>query len=752
MIFLRLRKNKTLYLILLFLCILFPRVCYQDEIHIFNDPDSDKIKNPEISQSDIHIDSYLVPSVAESISSNQIIKIGLLDDLNHFSGNHAWKGALLAAREVNEEGGILINGSSYYVGLVAENTNETAYIAAPASEQIEAAERIINDHHPHFITGGWAHPPLPNYLEVVMDNKIPFLGTGSGFGSLCQNVINDYERYKYFFRISPTNFSSIWTDIFSYILYLCSYLNSIDAGIVNKTAILRDPNLMFDAFAESFKFYYPTVGISVEEDIIFPFNATAIDFINYWSQIESKGVQVVNLMTLHTELTKLIFQTYQQVQPQCLIVSWSDLGKLNTAWDYVEGALQFGIVLQSIYNTSKTPLTIPFFTRYVNEYDIEPAYTGTGSYDAVKLLVQTVNETQTFDPDITVSALEKHSSTNPYTGGAGGYSAFTPSHDLKYGYPFGYGLFCQWKYIDGTKEVVPNTPGPPRPPGWGYPDSIATGSLRLPYWGINGLLTDPPQPPGNFTMSGTAETPDLDGKFNLTWTNSEGADNYSIHMSNNPITYISKTFDLLAYQTASPPFRMSLKKGDYYFRVVAYNETGERMSSNYIHVNIPGPGPFDLSHNADEPDTDGNFDLAWTESERADNYSVYRHKSKITSINESAILLANQTTQLSFSVTELSNGKYYIAVAAYNEMGYTLSNWVYIKVQLPFDMTIILIVLISSAVGLVSIPLVRRYLKHKAKIKAERERREPIIVEDMTREPLERPKTGEKNKVDEKKK
>jgi branched-chain amino acid transport system substrate-binding protein len=713
----RLKKNKTIYLILLFLCMLFPRICYHNEIYISNEQDVENIKNLKISD-DIFIDEYFVPSVTESISSNQLIKIGLLDDLNHISGEHAWKGIILAAREVNEEGGILINGINHYVAFVAENTNE---MSGTPSEGIEAAEKMINDHHPHFITGGFNTLFLEEYLEVVMDNNIPFLGTGAVGESLCQNVQDDYERYKYFFRVSPLNTTALALVIISYLIYLCYYLNNIDAGIVNKTAILRE-SFVFDAMAQFLKSSLPMHGISVEEDIVVPDDATSTDLLNYWSQIESKGVQVVFSMftNLRVHLGKLISQTYQQLHPQCLVVSYA-FGTLSQYWDYVEGACQFDINLQSIYNTSKTPLTIPFFTRYVNEYDIEPYYTGVGSYDAVKLLVQIVNETQGFNPKETVSALEKINIKNPFMG-AGSYIAFTPSHDLKYGSSFAYPLFCQWKYIDGNKEVVPHKKlgGGGYPVG--YPDSVVTGSIRLPYWGINDLLTNPPQPPGIFTINSTAEKLDLDGIFNLTWTDSEGADNYSIYLSNKPLNYISKKFDVVAYQTALSPFQLVLKKGHYYFRVVAYNKTGEIMSSNDVLVKIPGPEPFSLSSTAGNPDTDGEFELEWTQSARADNYSVFRYNNNIITINESLILLSNQTaiSPRNISISGLTNGKYFFVVAAFNEMGYTLSNNVYIIVKSPFDMTfisIILIVSISSVVGVASIFLIRAYTKRKGQIK-----------------------------------
>jgi hypothetical protein len=359
---------------------------------------------------------------------------------------------------------------------------------------------------------------------------------------------------------------------------------------------------------------------------------------------------------------------------------------------------------------------MPFFNNFIREYGGEPFHTGTGSYDAVYLLAHAVTDSQSFNADKIVTTLEKINASNPLIG-AGGNLSFTKSHDVLKGYPHGYGLLCQYKYIDGTKVVIPSD--------LVYPKFIATDSIRLPYWGVNGLLTEPPDPPDGFTIYSTADIPeDIDGEFNLTWAESEDADNYSIYMSNIPMTYISKKFDLLAYQTATSPFTISLKsKGEYYFRVVAYNKTGETMS-NPVHVKVPGPGDFILeATDAGEPDRDGNFNLIWTNSDRVVNYSVYQYRSEITSINGSLIILANQsinqTTARSLPVTELSDGKYYFVVVAHNEMGYTLSNNVYVVVRLPIDIITLSIIIIGSVAGVASIVLIRKYLKREKKIKIE---------------------------------
>ncbi|MFX1569230.1 MAG: ABC transporter substrate-binding protein [Promethearchaeota archaeon] len=734
------RKNIRVFLIFFSFCISFSRTFYQDRIYTLNENNITYLKNPVCSQNDLYVGSYVVPGVEESITASQLIKIGLLDDLNYITGIHAWNGALLAAREVNLKGGVLINGNNYYVGVVAENTNE---LFGTASEGIEAAEKIINENDPHFIIGGYS---LVKYQDVVMDHKIPFLSTGDGSNTNCERVRSNYEKYKYYFRLSPVNLTGILWDYLNYALLSCYALNNIDAGIVNKTAILRENAYLFGVFADVIKDTLPSHGFGVEEEIIIPTGATITDYINYWNTIESAGISVVYSMFFFPDTGKLMLQAYQQVKPQCSILSFSPFGSFYTDWDYCEGALQYVVQLQNFYNTSKTPLTIPFFTSYYNKYGIEPYLTAAGAFDAIKLLVQTVNETQTFDPDVTVAALEKINRTNSFTG-VGGLVAFKPLyHDLIYGYPFGYDLFCQWKYIDGTKVVQRHIRVlPPSFPA-GYPDSLWTGSHRLPYWGINGLLTDPPDPPGVFYLNCTAENPDYDGKFNLTWTNSAGADNYTVYMSDKPMTYISKNFETFdTYQTASSPYSMYFTKGEYYFRVVAYNKTGETMSSE-VHVSVPGPGPFSLSHKAGDPDTDGKFDLIWTTSERADNYSIIRYSKSIIDINNSLTFVANHTTEKSFTVTGLRNGKYYFAVAAYNEMGFTLSNDVEIEVQIPIDLTFFFIVSISSVAGVASLLLVNRYFHHKTGKKSEREPEEPIVVEDMTRETFEHKKIGEENK------
>ena len=101
---------------------------------------------------DVHVGSYIVPGVL--IRPSNLIRIGILGDMKDTSGIHAWNGALLAAKEINQAGGISIGGIRYYIGLVRKDTDETNPIL-DISKAITAAEQMVNYHAPDFIMGGY---------------------------------------------------------------------------------------------------------------------------------------------------------------------------------------------------------------------------------------------------------------------------------------------------------------------------------------------------------------------------------------------------------------------------------------------------------------------------------------------------------------------------------------------------------------------------------------------------------------------
>ncbi len=714
-------KNKNKQLILLFIFIFQSSILFLCSNAIFKEKDVYEAisTNPELS--DITVGNYTVPGVSGSISLSQVIKIGILDDMNHISGDHAWKGALLAAREINEAGGVLINSSIFYVGLVSEDTEEANPILQ-TSKGVTAANIMINDHDPYFITGGFRTEAILAYQEVIMDAKIPFIGTGCSFDGLSQNVLTNYARYKYFFRVSPLNSTSLTNELVDYHLSLTDYLNNTYEAPTIKIGILREDYPWTIPIANDLKTLLPTSNpnISIVDDIAFSVGLTATEMGIHLSSLDSAGAQIVIPIISGGQAPAgpgiIMNQQYALIQPRYLLAGINVLSQIDTYWDDTAGTCRYEITMQGLHNTSKTTLTIPFWNKFIGEYGNEPYYIGTGSYDAVRLLVNASIETQSFKPDTIVANLEKINTSNPFIGVAGKL-AFTNSHDLQEGWPFGTSLFCQWQ-MDGKKVVLPS---------WGsiYPDILATGTLSIPYWGINNLVADySHQLPGDFVLSSNADDPDTDGAFDISWTSSVGVDNYSLYMSNESITYVSKKHTLIAKQDVNSTVPISgLRTGAYYFTIVAYNETGQTFSNNInVSVQIPPPGDFVLTTDADDPDTDGVFNLSWTDSSGADNYSIYKYTSYIAEINNSLTEIAYQTAMSPFLINESLDGEYNYIVVADNEKGKTLSNNVVVSIEISeidkvdkiisgYDLWIII-----SAFSIGSLILFKRYLKPKKKI------------------------------------
>ncbi|KKN11088.1 hypothetical protein LCGC14_1030040 [marine sediment metagenome] len=190
-------------------------------------------------------------------------------------------------------------------------------------------------------------------------------------------------------------------------------------------------------------------------------------------------------------------------------------------------------------------------------------------------------------------------------------------------------------------------------------------------------------PPNSFTLMTDADIPDLDGSINLFWSDPLNADNYSVYFYNDYITEINNSLTLLADQNATSSFLISgLINGTYYYKIVAFNEYGN-TSSNCISVEVKlyPPNPFTLTTDADIPDLDGSFNLIWSDSLYANNYSVYFYHGSITEINNSLTLLADQNATSPFLISGLSDGEYYYIVVAYNKYGEMMSNNIMVQVQ-----------------------------------------------------------------------
>ena len=429
---------------------------------------------PTVPYGAVAVGTLVTPGAPSGTPSDHIINVGIIGAVTEIQGEGAWKGAYLACDELNTAGGVTVDGETYYFGLVSEDTFE-ADASLDISKGTAAATKLITEDNAQYIIGGFRTESVLAYQEIIMDEEILFFGTGASTDIFCQNVLDDYDRYKYFFRTMPINSTSLARSLLTYIAYLDGYLTAVTGNNISKVAIIReglDWTVGMSAFLNG---YLPTYGLEIVEEIAYPITAEAADFATYWQQIDDAEAQIT-IPIISAQGGILMTTQYAQIEPKTIIAGIDVMSQLDTYWGETGGACEYEVVLQSTLRTNKTSVTIPFWDAFLSKFNSEPLYTAVGSYDAMYILAEGIESAQSFDSALIVPHLEDMDSVTPFEGAAG-YIAFTPSHDTLLGPSYTYTLFTQWQE-GGVKHAV--SAG-----GLLYPESVVTGALVLPPWGIN---------------------------------------------------------------------------------------------------------------------------------------------------------------------------------------------------------------------------------------------------------------------------
>ncbi|MHA2211767.1 MAG: ABC transporter substrate-binding protein [Candidatus Thorarchaeota archaeon] len=409
---------------------------------------------PPVDDGSVKIGQLVTPGAPAGTPAANIITVGILDPMTEIQGEGAWMGSWLAVKEINTAGGVTVDGEVYYFGLISEDTSE-ADASLDLTKGTAAATKIITEDGAQFIVGGFRTEAVLAYQEIVMDNEMLFIGTGASTDVFTQNVLDDYDTYKYFFRAMPINSTSLASSLLRYILYLDGYLTAVTSQNITKVAIIREDLSWTVGMGAFLNGYLPSYGLEIVEEIAYPITAEAADFATYWQQID-------------------------EIQPKCVMAGIDVMAQLDSYWDETGGACEYEVVLQSTLRTNKTTKTIPFWDAFLAQYGSEPLYTAVGSYDAIYILAEGIRLAQSFVSGDIIPFLEAFDTDSPFES-AGGNFAFLASHDLYEGYigntVYSVTLFTQWQ-ADGAKEAVSTG-------GLIYPDSIVTGPLTLPPWGIN---------------------------------------------------------------------------------------------------------------------------------------------------------------------------------------------------------------------------------------------------------------------------
>jgi branched-chain amino acid transport system substrate-binding protein len=142
------------------------------------------------------------PVVGDIVFEDGTISVGIANELEFTTGKMQLLGATMAAGELNAAG-VDIGGVPHQIGLVEIETGE-ASVDPTGSQGYSALLAKIDE--VDFLLGGYRTEAVTVYREVAVGPDgagVIFMNCGAGAEYLQHSVVDDYDNYKYWFKVTP---------------------------------------------------------------------------------------------------------------------------------------------------------------------------------------------------------------------------------------------------------------------------------------------------------------------------------------------------------------------------------------------------------------------------------------------------------------------------------------------------------------------------------------------------------------------
>jgi branched-chain amino acid transport system substrate-binding protein len=367
----------------------------------------------------------------------QTIKIAILGPMAFVQGENHWAGAEMARDEINKAGGVNVGGKRMQIELVRADTNEIASVP----DATNAIERVITRDKVDFLVGGFRSEAVLAMQEVAMDYKKLFLGVGAAHSKLGLNVEQNYERYKYWFRVAPTKDVDLARTLFAVMGSIGQQIRTDLKTDTPKVAILAEKAVWTEGLIAAAQKTLPG-PLKMEVVGLWQPSATATDVTAELSAIERAGAHIVFTM-LSGPVGISVGR--QMGERNMKAVAWgiNVEGQKEEFWQAAAGKAQFVSTLDTYSEVEMTPKTIPFVQAFKQRYKKAPTYTA-ATYDAIMLLKTVIEQEGTTNADKLVAAIEKIEHV-----GTGATASWDKRHDLNWAVGKTAGIAVQWQ--DGKK-------------------------------------------------------------------------------------------------------------------------------------------------------------------------------------------------------------------------------------------------------------------------------------------------------------
>jgi len=280
--------------------------------------------------------------------------------------------------------------------------------------------------------------------DIAMDAKKIFIGCGAAHPELCARVTNDYDRYKYWFRLTPINSKFLGKVDFillgtvGAIMKKTLGLEKVKVAIVAEKAAWADPIVSAAEKMLPEKMGMEVVGVWRPSPV-------AKDCTAELSAIERAGAHIV-FTTFSSSVGLTFAKQMGELKVPAAAVGINVESQKTKFWDATGGEGNYVLTINTYARVKITDKTIPFYDKYVKLYNEAPNYTA-GTYDALYILKDAVEKAGTLESDKVVPALEQTDTLD-----TAGHLVFDKSHDVTWGPTFVTSVGTQWQ--DGQMMCV----------------------------------------------------------------------------------------------------------------------------------------------------------------------------------------------------------------------------------------------------------------------------------------------------------
>ncbi|MGB6066197.1 MAG: ABC transporter substrate-binding protein [Desulfomonilaceae bacterium] len=367
------------------------------------------------------------------------IKIGVIGPMQFTQGEGHWNGATLAAEEINKAGGIMVNGTKRPVKVIKVDSNEIRSIP----DATNAMELAISRYKADFVVGGFRTEAVLAMQDIAMDNKKIFMGCGAAHPKLCERVTTDYNRYKYWFRVTPIN-SKYLVKVDFLVLKMVADAMKKELGITKpKVAVVAEKAAWADPMVKFTQANLPKMGMDIVG--VWRPSPTATDTTAELSAIQSAGANII-FTTFSSSVGIPFAKQAGELKIPAALVGINVEAQKDGFWDATNGNGNYSNTVGTYARVKITDKTIPFFDEYKKRFKEAPNYTA-ATHDAIYILKNAIEKGGTLDSDKLVPILEKTDLKE-----SSARIEFTKDHDVRFGPGYATSVGTEWQ--DGKNLCV----------------------------------------------------------------------------------------------------------------------------------------------------------------------------------------------------------------------------------------------------------------------------------------------------------